>query len=174
MQGRLTARIAMVSADRDWDQQRGRLPGAPFDYSIRRLQPADLEGISRVHWRACSTAYQFMNWSYTEDEVRRWYAGKLVEWDWGQVVWSSETIVAVLASIGAHIDQLFVDPDHQRVGLGSALLRAMLERRLRPATLQVFAQNTPARVFYEGFGFRQVDAWWDARDQALNLLYKLE
>jgi hypothetical protein len=38
----------MVSANRDWDQQRGRLPGAPFDYSIRRLQPADLEGINRV------------------------------------------------------------------------------------------------------------------------------
>ena len=83
-------------------------------------------------------------------------------------------IVAFLAAIGAHIDQLFVDPDHQRVGLGSALLGAMLERRLRPATLHVFAENTPARVFYERFGFRQVDAWWDTQDQALNLLYKLE
>jgi ribosomal protein S18 acetylase RimI-like enzyme len=172
MRGRLTARIAMVSAVRD--QQRGRLPCAAFDYSIRRLQPADLEGITRVHWRAFSTAYQFRNWSYTEDEVRCWYAGKLAEWDWGRVVCARETIVALLAAIGAHIDQLFVDPDHQRVGLGSALLRAMLERGLRPATLQVFAQNTPARLFYERFGFRQVDAWWDERDQALNLLYKLE
>jgi ribosomal protein S18 acetylase RimI-like enzyme len=134
----------MLSADRDRDQQRGHLP-APFDYPIRHLQPADLAGISRVHWRACSTAYQFMNWSYTEDEVRRWYAGKLGEWDWGRVVCASETIVAFLAPIGAHIDQLFVDPDHQRVGVGSALLRVMLERRLRPATLQVFAQNMPAR-----------------------------
>jgi GNAT superfamily N-acetyltransferase len=131
--------------------QRRRPPGGPFDYSIRPLQPADLEGISRVHWRACSTAYQFMNWSYTEDEVRCWYAGKLGEWDWGRVACAGDTVIAFLAAIGAHIDQLFVDPDHQRVG-------AMLERRLRPATLQVFAQNTRARVFYERFGFRQVDA----------------
>ena len=95
-------------------RQQGRLPGVPLDYSIRPLQPTDLEGISRVHWRACSTAYRFMNWSYTEDEVRRWYAGKLGEWDWGCVACAGETVVAFLAAIGAHIDQLFVDPDHQR------------------------------------------------------------
>jgi hypothetical protein len=86
-----------------------------------------------------------MNWSYTEDEVRRWYAGKLEEWDWGQVVCAEDMIVAYLAASGAHIDQL-----------------------------HVFAENGPARAFYERFGFRQVDAWWDGQDQALNLLYRLE
>jgi ribosomal protein S18 acetylase RimI-like enzyme len=115
-----------------------------------------------------------MDWSYTEDEVRRWYAAKLEEWNWGQVVCAGDLIVAYLAASGAHIDQLFVDPDHQRAGLGSALLTAMLERRLRPATLHVFAENGPARAFYERFGFREVDAWWDGQDQALNLLYRLE
>jgi RimJ/RimL family protein N-acetyltransferase len=50
----------------------------------------------------------------------------------------------------------------------------MLQRGLRPATLHVFARNAPACVFYERFGFRQADAWWDAQDRALNLLYKLE
>jgi GNAT superfamily N-acetyltransferase len=82
-----------------------------------------------------------MSWSYTENEVRRWYAGKLEEWDRGQVACAEDTIVAYLAASGAHIDQLFVDPDHQGAGLGSALLTAMLERRLRPATLQVFAEQ---------------------------------
>ena len=38
----------------------------------------------------------------------------------------------------------------------------------------MFARNAPARRFYERFGFRQADAWWDAQDRALNLLYKLE
>jgi ribosomal protein S18 acetylase RimI-like enzyme len=164
----------MVLADRNWERRRGRPPEVPLHYSMRSLQPADLDGISRVHWRACCTAYRFMNWSYTEDEVRRWYAGKLAEWDWGRVFCARGTIAAFLAAIGAHIDQLFVDPEHQGLGLGSALLKAMLERRLRPTTLHVFARNTPARGLYERFGFRQVDAWWDERDQALNLLYKLD
>jgi ribosomal protein S18 acetylase RimI-like enzyme len=92
----------------------------------------------------------------------------------GQVVCVQDTIVAYLVANGAHIDQLFVDPDHQRAGLGSALLATMLERRLRPATLHVFAENRPARAFFERFGFREVDAWWDVQDRALNLLYRLE
>ena len=164
----------MVASDRYDDRQSGWLPSAPFDYSMRPLQPLDLDGISRVHWRACRVAYRFMSWSYSEDVVRRWYAGMLEEWDWGQVVCAQNLIVAYLAASGAHIDQLFVDPDHQRAGLGSALLAAMLERRLRPATLHVFAENGRARAFYERFGFRQVDAWWDVKDRALNLLYRLE
>jgi GNAT superfamily N-acetyltransferase len=164
----------MVASDPNDDRQGGRFPSAPFDYSMPPLQPLDLDGISRVHWRACRVAYGFMSWSYSEDEVRRWYARKLEAWDWGQVVCAGDAIVAHLAAVGPHIDQLFVDPDHQRAGIGSALLGAMLERRLRPATLHVFARNAPARVFYERFGFQQTDAWWDAQDRALNLLYKLE
>ncbi len=121
----------MVASDRNDDRQGGWLPSAPFDYSMRDLQPLDLDGISRVHWRACRVAYRFMSWSYSEDDVRRWYAGKLEAWDWGHVVCAGDAIVAYLAAVGAHIDQLFVDPDHQRAGIGTALLGAMLERRLR-------------------------------------------
>ena len=106
--------------------------------------------------------------------MRHWHAGKFEEWDWGQVVCAEDMIVAYLTASGPHNDQLFVDPDHQGAGLGSALLTAMLKRRLRPATLQVFAENRPARALYDRFGFRQVDAWWDEQDQALNLLYRLE
>ncbi|HSA81114.1 MAG TPA: GNAT family N-acetyltransferase, partial [Geminicoccaceae bacterium] len=103
--------------------------------TLRELQAADLDAISRVHWRACRIAYGFMNWSYSEDQVRRWYAGKLGEWDWGRVVCDGERVVGYLAAIGPHIDQLFVDPGHQHAGIGTSLLAAMLERRLRPATL---------------------------------------
>jgi ribosomal protein S18 acetylase RimI-like enzyme len=164
----------MASLDEDRSPHQGPSSGALSTYHMRPLQPIDLDGISRVHWRECRIAYRFMSWSYTEDEVRDWYAGKLKEWDWGQVVCAEDLIVAYLAASGAHIDQLFVDPDHQRAGLGSALLTAMLERRMRPATLHVFAENRPARAFFERFGFRQVEAWWDAQDRAINLLYKLE
>jgi putative acetyltransferase len=164
----------MASLGENDGSQQGPSSGAPSTYHVRPLRAVDLDGISRVHWRACRTAYRFMSWSYTEEQVRHWYAGKLEKWDWGQVVCADDLIVAYIAAKGAHIDQLFVDPDHQRAGLGSALLAAMLEQRLRPATLHVFAENGPARAFYERFGFREVNAWWDVQDQALNLLYRLE
>jgi GNAT superfamily N-acetyltransferase len=115
-----------------------------------------------------------MSWSYSEDEVRRWLADKLQQWDWGLVACAGGGAIGYLAAIGPHVDQLFVDPGHQRGGIGSTLLRAMLARGLRPATLHVFARNAPARVFYERFGFRQAAAWWNEQDNALELLYRLD
>jgi ribosomal protein S18 acetylase RimI-like enzyme len=141
---------------------------------MRELRATDLDAIARVHWRACRVAYRFMNWSYGEDQVRRWYAGKLAEWDWGRVVCDGGRVLGFLAAIGPHIDQLFIDPDHQRAGIGTSLLDAMLERRLRPATLHVFALNAPARALFERFGFRPADAWWNEQDNALELLYRLD
>jgi GNAT superfamily N-acetyltransferase len=142
--------------------------------TLRPLAATDLAGISRVHWRACRIAYRFIGWSYTLDEVRRWYAGKLGAWDWAQVVTVDGPIVAFAAAIGPHVDQLFVDPDYQGAGLGGLLLEAMLERRPGPVTLHVLADNHPARRFYERFGFRPVESFWDAQDGALSLVYQLD
>ena len=142
--------------------------------TVRPLVAADLDGISRVHWRACRIAYRFMSWSYSLDEVRIWYAGKLEEWDWAQVVTVDGVIVAFLAASGAHLDQLFVDPDYQGAGVGGLLLEAMLERHPGPLTLHVHAGNQPARRFYERFGFRPVGSLWDAQDEARKLVYRLD
>lgn len=152
----------------DPGEPRLRSPG----YVLRPLRPEDLEGISCIHWRACRIAYRFMGWSYSLGEVQRWYAEKLKEWDWGQAACAGETVVGFTAAIGPHLDQLFVDPDHQRAGVGSGLLRAMLERRLGPVTLHVFADNHPARDFFEKFGFREASAWWDEQDSARALSYR--
>ncbi len=142
--------------------------------TLRPLAAADLDGISRVHWRACRIAYRFIGWAYAEDEVRSWYGGKLGEWDWAQVATVDGAVVAFLAATGSHVDQLFVDPNHQRAGLGGRLLAAMLERRPGPVTLHVFAANYPARRFYERFGFRPVESFWDEQDQTLSLVYRLD
>ena len=42
----------------------------------RPMLEGDVAAIARVHRRACLIAYRFMNWSYSEVEVRDWYAGK--------------------------------------------------------------------------------------------------
>jgi len=141
---------------------------------IRPLAAGDLDAISAVHCRACRIAYRFMGWNYTEDEVRRWYRAKLQEWNWARVACVDGRVVGYLAATGGHVDQLFIDPDHQRAGLGRTLLTAMLTRGLRPATLHVFALNAPARRLYDSFGFRPVAEWWNQQDGALELLYRLD
>jgi ribosomal protein S18 acetylase RimI-like enzyme len=140
----------------------------------RPLGASDVAAISRVHRRACLVAYAFMRWSYTEEEVRRWYAGKLPEWDWGMVAHEQGRAVAFVAAAGAHIDQLFVDPDHQRRGIGAALLAAALKRNGGSATLHVFAENAGARAFYERHGFAEARRWINEEHGALELLYRRE
>jgi ribosomal protein S18 acetylase RimI-like enzyme len=98
----------------------------------------------------------------------------MAAWDWARVVTVDGAIVGFLAATGAHVDQLFVDPDHQGRGLGRLLLEAMLERRPGPVTLHVLADNHPARRFYERFGFQKVGSFWDAQDEALSLVYRLD
>jgi GNAT superfamily N-acetyltransferase len=160
-------------ADREPQQGALSAPGPP-PCSIRPLAASDLDAISRVHWRACRIAYRFMDWTYSEDEVRRWYADKQQTWDWGRVACADGRVIGYLGAIGSFVDQLFVDPDHHGGGIGRTLLTAMLARGLRPVTLQVFELNAPARRFYEGFGFRPVAEWWNQQDGALELLYRLD
>lgn len=141
---------------------------------IRRLARSDVGDISRIHTDACQIAYRFMGWDYTIEQVQSWYACKYDEWDWAQLAARGRTPIGFIAMIGGHIDQLFVHPDAQREGAGSALLDLALRRGIRPATLHVFEQNTPARQFYERYGFEEAGRWFNEQDQAVDLVYRLE
>ena len=137
----------------------------------RPLLHTDLPAISRVHRRACLLAYAFMDWSYSEEAVRQWYAGKLGEWDWGLVA-EDEQVVGFVATAGAHLDQLFVDPDHQGRGIGTRLLEAALARMPARVTLNVFEENRPARRLYERYGFGEAGRFHNAADNAIELVYE--
>ena len=116
-------------------------------------------------------AYAFMNWSYSIEEVRRWYAGKFHEWDWGLIVEHSGTHVGFVAVTGSHLDQLFVDPRYQRRGIGTSLLKAACSRTQPITTLNVFEQNIPARRFYERHGFQKVRRFFNERERCFELVY---
>src|SRR5262245_22286156 len=122
----------------------------------RDLLESDVPAIARIHRRACLIAYAFMEWSYSELEVRTWYAAKFKQWDWGRLAEHNHTAIGFVAAIGTHLDQLFVDPDHQNRGVGTSLLKMALGRTPAVITLNVFEQNATARAFYERYGFREV------------------
>ena len=140
--------------------------------TYRPLVEADVPAIAGVHRRACLIAYRFMNWSYSEREVRDWYAGIFRTWDWTLVAEENTAVVAFVAATGAHIDQLFVDPAHQGRGIGDVLLRAAPERMLGLVTLTVFEENAAARAYYERHGFEAAGSYFDDEQQAVDLVYR--
>ncbi|RLF11348.1 MAG: ribosomal-protein-alanine N-acetyltransferase [Thermoprotei archaeon] len=59
-----------------------------------------------------------------------------------------------------HIISIAVDPEHQRKGIGTRLLTALMEqlekRKVKGFRLEVKVDNEAARRFYEKHGFKQV------------------
>jgi phosphoglycolate phosphatase len=62
--------------------------------------------------------------------------------------------VGFLELVGTHVSNVFVDPAHQRRGVGAALMRAAEETIPGDLTLSVFTSNPAARRFYERLGYR--------------------
>jgi ribosomal protein S18 acetylase RimI-like enzyme len=143
--------------------------------TFRPLEIGDLEAISLVHRRACLIAYRFMNWSYSQEDVEAWYSPKFAEWTWTLAAFDADTSMAgFIALTNQHVNQLYVDPSHQRSGIGSALLDRALNSTPGPTTLHVFEANLSARAFYEKHGFRERDRWMNAEEGAIDLLYVQE
>jgi GNAT superfamily N-acetyltransferase len=97
---------------------------------------------------------------HPDDEVRHHFETVLVP---ARETWLAEAdgaIVAVLVLDGAEVDQLYVDPDWQRGGIGSGLLRLAQDRRPGGLALWTFQSNLEARRFYERHGFVAV-GWTD-------------
>ena len=149
-----------------------RIPGSELVGTVkyRPVTEADIAAISRVHRRACLIAYSFMGWDYSEQAVRDWYAEKFKTWDWGLVA-EDRHVVGYVATSGTLLDQLFVDPGHQGVGIGTALLTTAIARMPPSITLNVLEGNAPARRLYERHGFREINRFFDTNDEAFVLVY---
>ena len=93
--------------------------------------------------------------TYTDDDVRLWFASVVLVTHETWVAEQAGRIVALLVLRGESLDQLYVHPEQQRHGIGSALL-AHAKRRCRRIRLVTYEANEPARAFYEKHGFRAV------------------
>jgi GNAT superfamily N-acetyltransferase len=97
---------------------------------------------------------------HPDDDVRHHFETVLVP---TRETWLAEAdgaAVGVLVLDGDEIDQLYVDPDWQRGGIGSELVRLAQDRRPEGLALWTFQSNVGARRFYERHGFVAV-AWTD-------------
>ena len=122
---------------------------------IRAYKSDDFEAVT-ILWRR-SREQAFPDFQrrkgHTFEEDRNYFRDVILVNNDVWVVEVDEIPAAFLAIAGDFIDQLYVDPDYQRIGLGKSLLahaRTLSPRRLWLYTLQV---NTGGRAFYEKNGF---------------------
>ncbi len=128
---------------------------------IRPVTEADLPGLARIfleariqafHW--CDPAtFQLSDFApQTEGEIIH-----VATDDHGAIlgfisIWETDNF----------IHHLFIDPAHQRQGIGTELLQSLHTWLPYPHRLKCLLQNTPARAFYLRAGWKDVSSGSDA------------
>ncbi|GAA1919917.1 GNAT family N-acetyltransferase [Nocardioides hwasunensis] len=128
------------------------MPGA--DMVLRPATPADLPVIAEVHLVARAGAgTAFPPSVHTDDEAHAWVAG----WDLRaydvRVAVQDDRVVGYARSTPTWLDDLYVRPEMQGTGVGTALLLQVLAAHPDGVGLWVFESNRPARDFYARHGF---------------------
>jgi ribosomal protein S18 acetylase RimI-like enzyme len=119
-------------------------------------------------WRAAfERALDLVDPHGIEDQIA--YLRKSVLADYRvRVALDSERIIGFLAANESEISQLYVHVDHQRRGIGTALLDLAKTESTGRLTLYTFERNRGARAFYEQHGFRIIrrgfEPHWNLED----------
>ena len=119
---------------------------------IRRASPEDVEAVVRIFRESRAEAMPWLPVIHTAEEDAAFYRGRLVGEAW---VYEVEGGVAGFALVrDDELDALYVAPEAQRRGVGSALFRQAQAVRPGGFGWWVFRDNTRARRFYEALGGR--------------------
>jgi GNAT superfamily N-acetyltransferase/chorismate mutase len=124
------------------------------DVELRPAAEEDLASIADIHLAARAGAgTAFPPSVHTDDEARAWVAGwDLAAYDVCVAVLDGR-VVGYSRATTTWLDDLYVRPDAQGRGVGSALLDRVLALHPDGIGLWVFESNRPARDFYARHGF---------------------
>ncbi|SFC04313.1 L-amino acid N-acyltransferase YncA [Nocardioides terrae] len=129
---------------------------------LRPAEPADLPEIAELYLVVRAAAVPLMPpLARTPAEVHSYVGG----WDLGaRDVWVAEQsgeqsgeLVGFATFTATWLDSLYVHPDAQGRGVGTALIELALSLRPDGLGLWVFETNAPARRFYRRHGFVEVE-----------------
>lgn len=94
---------------------------------------------------------------HSDAETRAWVASIVLP---NHEIWVAEVdgeVVGYVARDGAELNDLYVRPGYQGRGVGTALLRAAMDRSPGELLLWTFQRNAAARRFYERHGFAAIE-----------------
>ena len=123
--------------------------------ALRPVEATDTKAVGDV-FLAALAGMTYLPELYTEEETRTFISDVLLP---KNEVWVAEAggrVIGFLGLWGDVVSHLWVYPDQQNRGVGTALLELAKERRPTGLRLQVFQQNVGARRLYERHGFRLV------------------
>ncbi|HET6166096.1 MAG TPA: GNAT family N-acetyltransferase [Marmoricola sp.] len=131
------------------------VPGMP-DLVLRPATTDDVEQITELYLATRRAAEPAMPPQiHTRESLLAYLTRDVL----GKEVWVAERddVLAFAVLAEAFLDALYVGPDHQGFGIGTALLDLAKARRPDGFALWVFASNAPARGFYHRHGLVELE-----------------
>jgi GNAT superfamily N-acetyltransferase len=122
---------------------------------IEAAAATDADAVAAVFKAARDAAMPWLPVLHDEGEDRRFFAGVIAGSE-VLVVRREGHVVAFVALGDELVEHLYVRPDAQRAGIGSALLEAAKGRRPHGLRLWTFERNQGARAFYALHGFTEL------------------
>ena len=144
---------------------------------IRAYQPADCAATADLFYRTVHTVNAA---DYTKEQLDAWATGQVDLEEWNRSFQAHFTLIAVEGSAivgfgdmdaSGYLDRLFVDAEHLRRGIASALCNR-LEASV-PGTIRTRSSVT-ARPFFEQRGYRVIRELKAARRGVLLPCYEME
>ena len=131
----------------------------PTDLTVRPAEPAESDALAALYARSRAAAEPAMPPGvHTPEEDRAWFAERLADGEHDAWVAERDGLILCYALAAAGwLDHLFVEPEHQTAGVGSALLDVVKAVRPGGFCLWVFETNQTARTFYAHRGFVELE-----------------
>ncbi len=125
-------------------------------WSVQRLTLEQMDEAASVMRRSFDAALPWLAARHTPAKDRWFFCSVLFPAGpiWG--AYRGNALAGVMALRPGWIDQLYVAPEHQGAGAGTALL-GLAKRAGPPLELWTFQSNHAARRFYERQGFMPVE-----------------
>ena len=129
--------------------------------TIRRATSSDAAAATKLYLRArqsASATGTIPPLAHGDDETRNWVAHLVIP---KLECWLAEgvsgTLVGLLVLDADWIDQLYVDPELTRSGIGAKLMAAAKRERPDGLRLWAFVSNHGAQRFYLRHGFQEIE-----------------
>ena len=118
---------------------------------IRKHREEDLEEILDIWYQASTLAHPFLDDAFVEKvkkDMRELYMPGSETW----VYEEKGKVIGFIGMMGNEIGGLFVLPNHHSKGIGTQLVKFILEFH-DELEVEVFKENIIGRAFYDKYGF---------------------
>jgi ribosomal protein S18 acetylase RimI-like enzyme len=122
------------------------------------MLPDEAGAVVQVWYTSTRVAYPYLPLEQARslDDYERFFRDKILPDCDVWVAVERGAVQGMMAIRGSYLDRLYVRPEQQRRGIGSALIERAKTLSPQGLELHTHQQNAQARTFYERHGFRAV------------------